>query len=134
MKMKTTFIDRSNTNEEVYRRANECIKHSTPANKIPKKVKPFAVAYQDSKAKRYTRILKQNNSNPVKQTTFRRNSILPNEPLNRKVGRPKNKWVTEAARHMWNTTKQAQPFPLTNRGFRMKDTAIQIAIANHASM
>ena len=69
----------------------------------------------------------------MKQTTFRRNSILPNEPLNRKVGRPKNKWVTEAARHMWNTIKQAQPFPLTNRDFSMKDTAIQTAIAHHAS-
>ena len=39
LKMKTTFVERSNSNDEVFRRANEEIQNETPPGKIHKAVK-----------------------------------------------------------------------------------------------
>ena len=39
--MTTTYVERSNTNAEVFRRANDAIENETPHGKTPKKVKPF---------------------------------------------------------------------------------------------
>lgn len=47
LNMKTTFINRNNTNETVYREANSKIAEISPTN--PKDIIPFKLAYQKQK-------------------------------------------------------------------------------------
>ena len=51
LKMQTTYVDRLNTNAEVFRRANVEIENETRNGTIPKVVKPFVTCYLNSRMK-----------------------------------------------------------------------------------
>ena len=55
LQMSTTFVDRANTNAEVYRRANEAFQAEGSHNRV----KPLADSYKHSKTKSIHKILKQ---------------------------------------------------------------------------
>ena len=102
--MKTTYVERNNSNEEVFRRANEHIKNETEPGKEPKQIIPFVVCYLSSKMKRLARLNKLDAKHPVRHITFgpdRENRLVPWNPPNRRVGRPRYKWVTETIKNMW---------------------------------
>ena len=111
LKMTTTYVERSNSNAEVFRRANEKIQQETPDGKIPKQIVPFVTSYLNSRMKKLARISKMQNEHPVKHITLAPNTegnIIPWNPPNRRVGRPRFKWVTETIKDMWNNIR-AQP-------------------------
>ena len=106
--MTTTYVERSNTNAEVFRRANETIQNETEEGKTPKKITPFVTTYLNSRMKRLTRISKMSNEHPVKHITFgldQEGKIVPWTPANRRVGRPRFKRVTETINNIWDNTK-----------------------------
>jgi len=102
--MKTTYVERTNTNKEVFRRANELIKDETAPEKKPKIIVPFVTCYLNSRIKRLIRLNKMDAKHPVRHITFgtdRDNRLVPWTPSNRRIGRPRYKWVTEAVKDMW---------------------------------
>ena len=104
LKMTTTFVERNNSNEEVFRRANDAIRQETPAGKIPKRIQPFVKCFRNSRMKRLARLYNMPNEHPVRHITFAphpKNNIAPWIPGNRRVGRPRFKWVTETLNDMW---------------------------------
>ena len=97
--MKTTFVNRENTNEEIFRKAND--KAGGEGAKRP--ITPFRQAYNSSRKKRLIRTAKMENDNILRQVTFKE-GIKPWTHNNRRVGRPKYNWVTETLKEIWNSS------------------------------
>ena len=103
--MTTTYVDRSNSNAEVFRRANELIKNETDPAKKPREIIPFVTCYLNSRMKRLARLNKMEKEHPVRHITFgpdAKQRLVPWEPPNRRVGRPRFKRVTETIKNMWH--------------------------------
>ena len=114
LNMKTTYVERNNTNAEVFRKANELIQNQTEAGKTPKRIKEFVKAYKNSRMKRLTRIFQMSTDHPVRHITFANNHPNPNLispwiPPDRRVGRPRFKWVTETLNDMWINMASTHP-------------------------
>jgi len=108
LKMKTTYVERGNSNAEVFRRANEEIQNETPEGKTPKKIKPFVTCYLNSRMKRLARVHKMKHDHAVRHITFApdpKKRIVPWNPPNRRVGRPRFKWVTKTIKDMWHNIR-----------------------------
>ena len=106
--MNTTYVERNNSNAKVFRRANEKIENETTTGKPAKQIKPFITCYSNSRMKRLARIHKMNHNQAVRHVTFAPDpdhTIKPWIPPNRRVGRPRFKWVTETIKDMWNNIK-----------------------------
>ena len=58
LKMKTTFVDRANTNQKVFETANRNIREGTDMKKKTKLVVKFGRAYRNSRLKRLARIVR----------------------------------------------------------------------------
>ena len=114
--MKTTFVERANTNEEVYKRANEAL--SQEGSK--RKVSLFQEAYKSSKVKRMHRILKATPSDPARSTNVdQRGQAWTYAGL--RPGRPKTKWAEDAMRLYWQHNREALPVHLRNVVFNPKN-------------
>ena len=104
LRMKTTFIERSNTNQEVHRRANEALRREGSR----KTIKSFGETYKRCKINRMHRILKATPSDPVRNTNLNtRGQAWAYHGL--KQGRPKTKWANEAMRLYWEEHRDLLP-------------------------
>ena len=132
--METTYVERNNTNAEVFRRANEQIKSETPEGKTPKVVRPFVQSYLNARMKRLARIRLMPRQHPVRHISLApdaRNRSAPWDPPNRNVGRPRFKWVTETVQDVWNNTKhsfQHLPQPFDNQNAQQHEAVNQSLI------
>ena len=70
LKMNTTYVERNNSKDQVYRRANELIKHETPDGKTRKRVKSFVTCYKNSRMNRLSRICRMPSNHPVRHIAF----------------------------------------------------------------
>ena len=114
LNMKTTYVERNNTNAEIFRKANELIQNQTEAGTTLKRIKEFVKAYKNSRMKRLTRIFQMSTDHPVRHITFANNHPNPNLispwiPPDRRVGRPRFKWVTETLNDMWINMASTHP-------------------------
>ena len=95
--MATTFVNRANTNAEVFRRAN--------MNVTPQGHTPRICSIQESLSlRRMTlagKILRLDNENPMRVVSFKRNSASPIEVLFRRVGRPRTQWTHSTLDIIW---------------------------------
>jgi len=71
LKMKTTFVDRADTNKKVYEKANQKILENTRRKKKTKLVIPFAKAYALCKLKRLRSVIR-NEGGLQSRVTFQR--------------------------------------------------------------
>ena len=93
LKMDTTFVKRSNTNQRVFKWANK----EKNKNNIPgKNVKPFSEYITDKQQALVKHIARLDDSDPLRQCTFEPGSIRPFIVTNRRVGRPRGIWAFEA--------------------------------------
>ena len=102
--MDTTYVSRQNTNEQVFRRANQAILHAT-TRKPPKPICPFEEYYRSMKLKRITRTLRARNSDPLHASTL----TTTGQPItysNKRVGRPKRKWAESALQQYWQEHRE----------------------------
>ena len=128
LKMTTTFVERNNSNAEVFRRANEQIQNETEDGAKPKKVVPFVTCYLNSRMKKLSRIYKMLNEHPVEHITLALNAeghIIPWTSPNRRVGRPRFKWVTETMKEIWNNIRTQPPHTHIERNFSHKEPNTQ---------
>ena len=114
LNMTTTYVERNNSNAEVFRKANELIQNETPEGKTVKHVQEFVKIYKNSRMKRLARIYQLPREHPVRYITFAANTPNPNLitpwiPPNRRVGRPRFKWVTETLSDMWTNLASIHP-------------------------
>ena len=108
LQMKTTYVNRLNTNEKVFQAANEQKK----AELSKKTVVPFKQAYKKSRLQLLSQVILDKESQlhkiifatPTNNTT--QNNLATQEYLNRKVGRPKNRWLDYALADMWEEVQE----------------------------
>ena len=126
--MKTTFIDRNNTNKEVFRLANERIKH----NNGKKEIRNHRDFFKCSKLKRMARAITYNNTD-IQNITFRNRDTLETwtQP-NRTRGRPKHKWANTALEEMWTEVKKKNP-ELSLMEFDIRNNQVVTSIKEYAN-
>jgi len=101
--MTTTFVNRQNTNHAVISKANETIKREDKN----KKIKPFRQIYQDVKTKRLAKIILQEPTVSERRISFQ-SDLNAWDYGNKRVGRPKTKWVEDAIRELWTKALKGQ--------------------------
>ena len=141
MRIKTTYIDRTQTNEEVLRRANEEMqrpikrpiggdgtsgekKKKQKAKKGGKPITCLGKYLQDLQVRLLTHIINSPDGTPLKSATFKGRSLKPNFPKTRRAGRPKRKWAEGIMEKIWDEyrhgIKPPKAFDITNKRHRMK--------------
>ena len=68
--MSTTYVSRTNSNAEAFRRANDLMKSGTAEGEIPNVAKQSVKCDLDSRMKRLTLIYKMNPEHPVRHITL----------------------------------------------------------------
>ena len=91
--MRTTFIDRSNTNRRVLDVASRCV---NPPKHPGKDVKIFSEYVSDKSQALLAHIIRSQPEDPMRQCTFEKDTNLPKIHINRRVGRPREQWASGA--------------------------------------
>ena len=102
--MVTTYIDRSNTNEEVFRRANLQV---APRGQ-DQTIQSIQSTLRQRRIALVGHILRQDNDHPIRIVSFRSNSAAPFDVLHRRVGRPRKNWLQESLRMVWQEIREDQ--------------------------
>ena len=129
LKLHTTFVQRHNTNEYVYRRANEEL--GAPAFGRDRKIKPLTEILEDKKIKMLGHILRRERRHPLHQATFATPSALPRETEHRRVGRPRQFWTVNVMQKAWKIIKENDP-TLPNLEFDKHNRYIRERIIDQA--
>ena len=129
LKLNTTFIQRRNSNEYVFRRANEVL--GGPAEGRMRKIRPLTEILQERKLKLLGHILRRERQHPLHQSTFATRSALPRETDHRRVGRPRQFWTVKTMERAWDIIRshdQSQPqIPFDKHDRRMRERIISQA-------
>ena len=91
--LQTTFVNRSNTNEFVLRRATEI---------SGKQIKLFSDLLWAKRAKFVGHILRTSDDDPLRQVTYEPNSANAFPISRRRVGGPRQQWRQYTHRYIWN--------------------------------
>ena len=113
LKMSTTYIDRTNTNHEVYRRAN--LEMGRGAEEI---IRPLSDVLQEKRRKVLGHIIRRPRDHPQHQATFATRNLLPQQVEQRRVGRPRAAWTYETMKDCWRRKFHNIPFQIQNRELR----------------
>ena len=97
LKMKTTYVERANTNEAVFKRAEELLKGNRPIRKL-------SSIYLERKQRFFCQVCNAPGHDPLRGTTFQANTTKPLEHRPRRRGRPKIKWAHTEAKRLWDST------------------------------
>ena len=96
------YIDRTSRNEKVREEANRVIREGGGT----KSIRQYSTVYTEAKANMFRRLVRADSSDPAKTTTITR-ELEPHSYTNRRVGRPKTKWASEAAKICWEQIRSS---------------------------
>ena len=102
--MITTYINRANTNEEVFRRTNLHI----AANHHGTKIEPIQDILAYRRIAFAAKILRQDNDSPMRMVNFKKDTAAPVEILFRRVGRPRKQWTQTTLTMIWRKIRDDQ--------------------------
>ena len=97
LKVDTTFINRGNTNQKLFRDANQQIREEGHRKH---KIKTFIETYTKFKRHRAIKIIRKPNT-PIHNITFRDKKLNCWIHPNRRVGRPRMNWTEETIKEIW---------------------------------
>ena len=97
LNMKASYIDRTNTNATILRKASEI---KNPTNVAGKNVKTFSEYLATQQNKLLCHIARAPEDDPMRQCTFNRNTNYPYSVAKRRVGRPRKDWAWSAYENM----------------------------------
>ena len=114
LKMSTTYIDRTNTNQaEVYKRTN--LEMGEGEDGI---ILPLSDILRDKRRKLLGHIIRKPRDHPQHQATFAARTLLPQQVEHRRVGRPRAAWTYETMKDCWLRHNEHIPFEIQNREHR----------------
>ena len=102
LKMDTTYVDRSNTNEKVFKTATDKLNEEGAKKRT---VTSFVESYIKQKRKRACRII-QRPGTPIHKVSFRGDKLSKWIHPNRRVGRPRMNWTEETIKELWDHIKK----------------------------
>ena len=129
LQLHTTFINRSNTNEYVYKRANEVT--NAPSAGIHRKIKPLTEVLGERRLKLLGHVLRRDRQHPLHQAAFKTQSAVPRETEQRRVGRPRQFWTTTNMEKAWNIIT-SNDVSVPKVPFNKHDREIRETIIDHA--
>ena len=103
LKIETTYINRANTNQNIFDRINNEMENENRKKK--KKVISFVEAYKKVKRKRAVKIINKPNTS-IYNVSFEHDKFRKWIHYNRRVGRPRANWTEETIREIWDIIKQ----------------------------
>ena len=103
LKLRTTFIQRQNTNQYVYRRANEVL--NAPTEGDGQKIKPLTEVLEQQRLKLLGHVLRRERQHPMHLSAFKMQSAVPRETEHRRVGRLRQLLTTTNMEKAWNVIK-----------------------------
>ena len=101
MKMKTTYIERDNTNEKVFLEANRRCKGECT-------IIPLSEQYINAKIKAFAKLLNLRRGDPRAEIVFQPGTLKPHDYGKKRVGRPRNNWIKETTELFWKKEVQAK--------------------------
>jgi hypothetical protein len=120
LNIKTTFIDRTQTNNKIYEDVNKLILSTDQfvfpgdefelfrAKKIEIPVIPLSVMLAKKRVKLLGHIIRHPDS-PMFRNTFMNGSLMPNIPRLKRAGRPRLHWAEETMKQSWRYYYRANP-------------------------
>ena len=105
--MKTTFIERANTNQKVFENANAVLNTRRGRSAHVQTFSEYLGRKQEILLKHIVRLP---NEDSLRQATLEPSSAIPKRPDQRRVGRPRQHWADNVYNRMW-----------TNHRFGTKD-------------
>ena len=114
MRLDTTYINRANTNETVYKMASKEIRTGKNPNA---RVKPHSAVYEDRKQQWIQNIINLPEEDPIKQMTFDPNTYQEWEPGKLRRGKPKQQWFKTGVQKYWTQVRQNLGEPFTTQNF-----------------
>ena len=99
LKIPSTYIDRTNTNEHVWKLAHEKLNEGRQNPREPiKRISDIIQARQQSLL---GHVIRCDAADPMKIVSFKNEELEPIEDITRRVGRPRKKWILESMTHAW---------------------------------
>ena len=99
MNIPSTYIDRSNTNEDVWRLAEERLSTERPnAHQPIMRISDIIRGRQQTLLGHVIRCVP---TDPLKKVSFKNEELEPIEDITRRVGRPRRKWIHESMTNAW---------------------------------
>ena len=129
LRLHTTFVQRNNTNEYVYKRANEVL--GAPTEGVERKIKPLTEVLAQKRLKLLGHVLRRERQHPLHQSAFKTQSAVPRETEHRRVGRPRQFWTTTNMEKAWiiikslDTSIRDIPFNKHDREIREKSSTMR---------
>ncbi len=114
MKIKTTFVDRANTNVEVYKQVEEELNRVAKRSR-PKKQRIIQVGAKIIALSIQTlgELIRLDNDNPLRKVTFYPSSAKPMLPTYQRAGRPRVQWTQRTMQRAWQQHELWQYLPGT---------------------
>ena len=109
LKLTTTFVERANTNKFVIDTANAAIQ----GGRRIREVTLFSDAYKRARMKRCARVLMSRPSQPTRYTSLQEGHKIW-DFAQKRIGRPKDKWIAEGMRDLWERVRNPHP-SISNR-------------------
>ena len=126
LKLKTTYIERENTNKEVRRQAS----HHLGSKR--KRIEKVSTQVKASQHKLLMHILREPTTAPTRQATFT-GRAQPNIATKKRVGRPRKHWTIQTMKRAWHTLRKDIP-EHRRKPFRKRSKTIQHWLHDAASL
>jgi hypothetical protein len=91
LKMQSTYVNRANTNQRIFERANIEVGYRMPGT-IRRKVIPVSECYEQRRRILISKVIKSETDNPISDICIDRDNLKLHHHDIRRVGRPKNNW------------------------------------------
>ena len=115
LKIPSTYIDRTQTNDVVLQKANETGTHT----------QRLSESWKEQKLKLLGHILRADHSDPLRQVLFESGTNIPRYHIIRRSGRPKLDWLLETMKDALLVLGQAIPRDIDHTHVRIVATAAQ---------
>ena len=129
LRLHTTFVQRNNTNEYVYKRANEVL--GAPTEGVETKIKPLTEVLAQKRLKLLGHVVRRERQHPLHQSAFKTQSAVPRETEHRRIGWPRKFWTTTNMEKAWITIKSLDT-SIRDIPFNKHDREIREKIIDHA--
>jgi hypothetical protein len=100
LKLKTTYIDRANSNARVFELAEQALQTNEGVSRGIQKLSEF---YLFSKLKLFAKTVALSSDDPRSAVTFSDGTVQKHNYGKRRVGRPRLNWIDETTEQFWKT-------------------------------
>ena len=105
LKMETTFVNRENSNDAVYDRANNAI--SDDSGFITQPIRKLSTEYERAKLVAFAKLILAPSNDPKATVTFEA-GLVPHNYGKKRIGRPRLNWVKETTALFWDKVVKTQ--------------------------